>query len=235
MATIGNTGNGDRPGQNAAATSATPAIFSLAACDWKIGQEMTLQQDPVKYAVRLMGWAEHRSILVSAPAVAGKLQPVRERQSFMVTTFSGRNSHTFTAQVLKLVSSPYPYLHLSYPRSVVTAAVRNSVRVNVDLVATLGVERTKGLFAIVLQDVSLGGAAGIIRDQAGMLGESVSLRFRVQVAGEDISMNLRAVIRSVTKDLVSGSYRHGFEFVNLDSRERMTLGAYLHEAAYGRK
>ncbi|TFW05524.1 flagellar brake protein [Oxalobacteraceae bacterium OM1] len=204
-------------------------LVNLSDNDWRIGQTLFLQHDSTRYLVKLIGFAEGKSVLVSSPAVDGKVQLVREGQSFVVRTFAGKRAYAFTSSVQKAVHVPFPYLHLAYPKQVSCTVVRRGARVEVELVAALTMVGAQHTVALMVKDISLGGAAGSARIPAGVPGEAFRLKCKVKVAGEDIYLDLPVVLRSVHPEDGKEQFRHGFEFGVLDVRDKLALGAFLHE------
>lgn len=205
-------------------------IVTLTEGEWQIGQTLFLQQENVRHFVRLIGFNEGKSVLVSAPMADGKYQLIRDGQVFVVRTFSGRKAYAFSAAVVKTVHVPYPYLHLSFPKQVTCAIVRRGARVHVNLVAAVSVPGMAQAAAVILTDISMGGAAGTMKTPVAVPGESLHLKFKVQVTDEDLFLDIPVTLRSVQRDDATGAYRHGFEFGKLDIRDKLCLGAFLHEA-----
>ncbi|WP_334186632.1 flagellar brake protein [Noviherbaspirillum sp.] len=220
---------GKAPG-GAAEPEAKSTIVNLADNEWQIGQTLFLQHDTTRHLVKLIGFTEGKSVLVSAPMADGRYQLVRDGQVFVVRTFSGRKAYAFSSSVLKTVHVPYPYLHLGYPKQVTCAVVRRGARLDVTIVAAVSVIGTDHTAAVVLKDISLGGAAGTMKVLMGVPGEVFRLKFKVRVADEDLFLDIPVTLRSVQRDDGTDSYRHGFEFGKLDVRDKLCLGAFLHEA-----
>lgn len=219
-----------RTSDSPAGPEAKSTIVNLADNEWQIGQTLFLQHDSTRHLVKLIGFVEGKSVLVSAPVSEGKYQLVRDGQVFVVRTFSGRKAYAFSSSVLKTVHVPYPYLHLSYPKQVTCAVVRRGARLDVSIVAAVSVTGANHTAAVVLTDISLGGAAGSMKVLMGVPGEVFRLKFKVRVADEDLFLDIPVILRSVQRDDGTDSYRHGFEFGKLDVRDKLCLGAFLHDA-----
>lgn len=197
--------------------------------NWKIGQTFFLQHEAIRSPVKLIGFLDQKSLLVSAPVLDGKYQLVREGQVFVVRSFAGKRAYAFTSSVIKATHVPYPYLHLSYPKQVECTVVRRGARMDIRVVAAVSIGEGAQTAAIILQDISTGGAAGSMKEAIGVPGEGCRLKFKVRIAEEDIFLDLAAVLRSVQEDEGKPEVRHGFEFVDMGIRDKLVIGAFLHE------
>lgn len=207
-------------------------IVGMDDMRWYVGETLYLQlidNPAVRYIVRLIGFVRNKTVLVSAPAVDGKLEFVRDGQTFIVRAFSGKKAYAFVTSVVKSVHSPHPYLHLSYPKEVRCTVVRKGVRAQVKLIASVSLGNPERVGAAVLSDLSMGGASGNGKQALGQKGEEGLLKFKVHAAGQDEYLVLKTVLRSVTPSENGDGYRHGFEFVDVSIHDRLILSAYVHQ------
>ena len=100
----------------------TEGFMSLEETRLQIGDLVNLQamanDGEQRYSVKLIGMSKGRSVLVSTLLVDGRYLLMKEGQGFVLRAFSGKNAYAFATQILKSMNTPYPYLHLSYPREV---------------------------------------------------------------------------------------------------------------------
>lgn len=208
------------------------AIVRMDEVHWAVGEAMTMQpldNPSVRYAIQLIGFIKNRMLFVSAPAVDGKFELIRDGQTFVVRAFSGKKAYAFTASALKSVHSPHPYLLLSYPREVRCTLVRQSARVSVKLIASVSVGQPERIAAGIITDLSTGGASLIAREPLGAKGEAGRIKFKVHAADADAYLNLQFILRSVAKEDNEEGYRQGLEFVDVPARERLVLSAFVHQ------
>lgn len=207
-------------------------IVRMDEVHWAVGEAMTLQpldKPSVRYAIQLIGFIKNRMLFVSAPAVDGKFELIRDGQTFVVRAFSGKKAYAFTAAALKSVHSPHPYLLLSYPREVRCTLVRQSARVAVKLIASVSLGQPERMAAGTITDLSTGGASLVAREPLGAKGETGRIKFKVNAADADAYLNLQFILRSVAKDDNDEGYRQGLEFVDVPARERLVLSAFVHQ------
>jgi hypothetical protein len=198
---------------------------------WFVGENLYLQlaDNPgLRYTVRLIGFVRNKTVFVTAPAIDGKFEFIRDGQMFIVRAFSGKKAYAFVAAAVKSVHSPHPYLHLSYPKEVRCTVVRRGVRAVVKIIAavSLGLGRTAGA---TLTDLSMGGASGTARQVLGKKGEEGQIKFRVHAVGQDEYLNLKTVLRSIAPSESGNGYQHGFEFLDVAIHERLILSAFVHQ------
>lgn len=215
--------------EQGSAINSRAGISASAPAEWQIGQLVLLQQGSIRYQVRLLGYAEGKSILVSAPMAEGRYQLIRDGQAFVARTFAGKKAYAFTTAVLKTVHAPYPYLHLAFPKQISCAVVRRRARVEVVLVAAVARSAAAQAAAIILADIGMGGVAGSIKERIGMPGESFRLKLKVTVFEENIFLDLPVILRSVQEEREKGSHRHAFEFGATELRDKLALAAFLYE------
>ena len=100
----------------------------------EIGSILQLQfltdESNTRHYVKVIGYLQDRSVLVTTPQVQGKLMMVREGQAIAVRSLSGSNVLAFTTAVISSHVKPYPYLHLVYPKQLQAIAVRKAQRVS---------------------------------------------------------------------------------------------------------
>lgn len=207
-------------------------VMDMDEVRWAVGETLYMQSvenQAVRYTVRLIGYVKGKSVLVTAPTLDGKFEFVRDGAAFVVRAFSGKKAFAFIANALKSVHVPYAYLHLSYPREMRCTVVRKGIRAQVKIIAAVAFESPERSAAATLTDLSTGGASGILREQVGRKGEECAVKFKLHVADVDEFLSLKAVVRSVAPAESGEGFRYGFEFVEVGTRERLILTAYVHK------
>ncbi len=226
-----------RPAPQAARTAvAAPAdqeiVVRMEEVRWHIGETLYLQlteNRKLRYPVPLIGFVKHQTILVGSPTVDGKLEFVREGQVFVVRAFVGKKAYAFSAAAVKSVLTPYPYLHLAWPKQIGCTLVRRDSRAPVQIVAAITLLEPERVTAATLCDLSLSGCSALLKQPLGQPGEQGQVKFRVHAAGNDEYLNLTATLRSVAPAAEGGEFRHGLEFVEVSTRERLILSAFVHQ------
>lgn len=199
-----------------------------------IGDVMQLQSqaegDRVRYAVKLIGYLKGRSVIVTTPSVNGQVLLMREGQGFVVRMFSGKSAYAFTTTTLKVANTPFPHLHLVYPKEVRGLMVRKGARVTVDLIAAV-VGKDGQSRAASLCDLSIGGAMLLSRAELGGKDEPVTVKFRVDVSGVEQYLSIPALIRNVKPEVGAEGgvprFQHGVQFMVAPDNVQIALSAFV--------
>lgn len=199
---------------------------------WQVGETFFLHQQgaSVRYTARFIGYVKNRTVLVTMPIVDDKYVLIRDGQIFVVRAFSGKKAYAFSAFVVKSVHTPHPYLHLSYPKELSCATIRHRARIPVNVIAAVSLDGQEDTVAAVINDMSLGGASASIRHPFGEVGQRGRIKFKINAVGETVYMDITAILRSITPVENGGGCKHGYEFADLSTHDRMVLSAYFHQA-----
>lgn len=214
------------------ANSNKDVIVGMDDVRWYVGETLYLQQidnPTIRYTVRLIGFVKNKTVFVTAPMVDGKLEFVRDGQTFVVRAFSGKKAYAFASTSVKSVHSPHPYLHLSFPKEVRCTVVRRGVRVQVKIIASTWLGDPSRTGAALLNDLSIGGASGVIKQVLGQKGEEGEIIFKVNAAGQDEFLTIKTVLRSVSPSENGDGFKHGFEFLDISIHDRLILSAFVHQ------
>lgn len=202
----------------------------------KIGDALQLQfqsdTDKTRCIVTLIGYLTDESVIVTTPMMDEKVMMVREGQIFVIRLFSGKNAYAFTSTANKVSHTPYPHIHLSYPKEVRVLVVRSSTRAQANIICHASDENGKG-FAGVARDISVGGALIAVREQIGQVGDKLFLALRVHINEIEHMLDLNCIIRSVnvadTKPNETALYLHGLSFEKPGSQDILVLTALLYQ------
>jgi c-di-GMP-binding flagellar brake protein YcgR len=179
-----------------------------------------------RYPVEYIGAIKGKSLLVTLPLVNGKGLWMQNGQTFVFHVVQGMYVYAFTCQVLRPRSSPYPYVHFSYPTRIDARQVRKSYRVRMRLPVSVarGEERSEAL----LLDLSMTGA--LLDAPAGIWQEEDALSIVLPVALEEASsqLNLPATVRNCEEK--GGRAHYGVEFAELPQNEALLLHYYIDHA-----
>ncbi|MBI3285450.1 MAG: flagellar brake protein [Burkholderiales bacterium] len=221
-----------QPDKPAASELNKEALMELDSVRWAVGEIFYLQvhdNTALRYTVRLIGFVKNKSIIVTAPMAEGKGALIRDGQTFIVRAFPGKKAYAFTASALKSVYTPYPYLHLTYPKQVRGTTIRQGSRANVKIIASVTLGHPEQTAAATLGDLSMGGTSGIIKKPLGNKGDTGLIKFKVNAAGTDEYLSLKIVLRSLAPTENGLEYRHGFEFVDVPTQSKLILSAFVHQ------
>lgn len=199
---------------------------------WQVGETFFLHQQGLsaRYTARFIGYIKNRTVLVTMPIVDDKYVLVRDSQIFIVRAFSGKKAYAFSAYVVKSVHSPHPYLHLSYPKELSCATIRHRARIPVSIIASVAMNGQDENVAAIIADMSLGGASANIRHPFGEVGQRGRIKFKINAVGETVFVDLGIILRSIVPSDNGTGCKHGYEFTDLSTHDRLVLSAFFHQA-----
>ena len=203
------------------------------------GERIQLQdpsyKDNDRIFVKLIGYREGKSILVTMPRSDGELVRVAKGQIFIVRLFSVQTVYAFNVTVLEGKVSPYPYMHLSYPEKVESVVIRNAQRVNVGLIVSVQHsdpdKATGESVSAKLTDISTGGAKLSTFEVIGELSEDINVSAKFAVGGVEQYLQILATIRRVDIEEEDGRqvYSYGLEFRFVEEKDRLALHGFVYE------
>lgn len=195
-----------------------------------------------RYYVKVIGYLEDRSLLVTSPQQGGKLKQVREGQPVAARMMAGNQLVGFTVNVLRSCAVPYTYLHLSYPHDLQSVTVRKALRVTLDMTAQAqacngqadDVSLDNEIHKILIRDMSTTGALLVADEPLADTGNCLTVSVQVDVAGEREELTFTAVVRNIKVEQAkekgrSSLFLHGVEFQFSDRRESVLLHAFVYE------
>lgn len=203
----------------------------------QIGDLVSIQpiagESTQRYSIRLIGMSKDRSVLVSTPMVDGHYLLMKEGQGFILRGFSGKNAYAFATQILKSVNTPYPYLHLSYPREVKSLVVRKGSRADVNVICAVtdAADPARGGAGTIV-NISAGGALLASREAFGAVGQTLIVKFKTMINGIEALLELRGVVRAVNVDHGADSalpHRIGIQFVDVAPQDSIPLLAFVYQ------
>ncbi|HHH47875.1 MAG TPA: flagellar brake protein [Gammaproteobacteria bacterium] len=211
-----------------------------------IGDILQLQflgdDSEARYYVKVIGYLEERSLLVTAPQSNGKLLRVRDGQPLAARMMAGTDLVGFTVSVLRSCAVPYPYLHLSYPKDLQSVTVRKSLRVALDMGATVrpcdigseDIAPEVEAHEVVIRDMSTTGALLVADAPLADTGDSLTVSVNIEVAEMVENLNFAVVVRNIKVEPAQergrpSQFLHGVEFQFADRRESVLLHAFVYE------
>ena len=211
-------------------------ITTLEDARLQIGDHVNLQVlndgGDERYTANLIGLFPGQSVLVTTPMVDGKYELMRVGHSYILRVFSGRCAFAFATHILKSLHTPYPYLHLAYPRDVRSLVVRTNDRAKVKLICAItGYDEVQLQEAGTILNISIGGAMVGVKKVFGHKGQKLSIKFKVKVNGVEAFLKLDAIIQSINTHQLKDSNspcQLGLQFVDVPTEDSIPLVAFVY-------
>lgn len=211
-------------------------ITTLEEAHLQIGDHVNLQVlnfgGDERYSANLIGVCHGHSILVTTPMVDGKYELMRIGHAYILRVFSGRSAFAFATHILKSLHTPYPYLHLAYPREVRSLVVRTNDRAKVKLICAItGYDEVQLQEAGTIINISIDGAMVGVKKVFGHKGQKLSIKFKVIVNGVEAFLKLDAIIKSInTHQFKDGDlpFQLGLQFVDVPTEDSIPLLAFVY-------
>jgi len=172
---------------------------NLLALPVRLGDAWQMQSDNKtgqRHYAKLIGYVNQQSLIVIMPS-ADALPACGE--GFLLRGFVGNKIYEFYSKVLQVNSSPYPYLHLSFPKQVTTTQMRRAIRVRTHRPATASGLAGRLKVELLISELSATGAA--LRSAAclGEVGDYLTLNFTLlSESGELPRLIIRLHLPSIT-------------------------------------
>ncbi|MFZ2162414.1 MAG: flagellar brake protein [Sideroxyarcus sp.] len=183
--------------------------------------------------VKLIGYLNKKSVLVTHPMQDEKLLFVKKGESFLVRGFSGTKTYEFTADVINVCLVPYPYLHLSFPAKISTVNMRSALRAKIRLACSVKPKHSEEATPGTIEDMSVSGARIHSRTEFGRVGDEVEVSFRLPIDGEEQLFMVPAIIRnegSVADNVGEEKLvLSGLEFHQPDGYERTLVHNFIYK------
>lgn len=184
-----------------------------------------------RYNVKFIGAIKGKSILVTLPLIDGERVWMQPGQSYVVRGFTGKYAYALIVQVIRARTHPYPYVHFTYPRFVQSRAVRKSLRVKLDLPATITPGDSDKPIPVTMADLSTTGSMMNSPAPIGEIGGTVRLNFPVNIEDIKADLNLSAKIKNISVPKEGEGVSIGIEFENIDQNEKLILHYFTHSIA----
>ena len=177
--------------------------------------------------VRLIGYVEDITLIVSAPSSGQWHTQLIEGDQVAIRVFSGQNAFGFNVRLDKIIRLPFEYLHLSFPRHIVGKVIRSSRRIKTEIAAAIAGNQGPA----IISNLSATGAEVRANSNPGQLGATIRLSFALKIHGVETPMSLQAVIRSLKQDHdgAEGALRCGVEFQGLQPKDVAALQSLVYQ------
>ena len=215
--------------------------FTFYDMNLKAGDRIQLQPPAQlgaeRHIVKLIGYLDRVSVLVTSPMVHGVRLPLLEDENIVARVFSGQNAFGFTCSVKRVCRVPFDYLHLSFPDEIQGAVIRKSPRIKLKIIASIVDPDNEGTAPLsgMIVNISSSGARVDARNPLGKAGQNLRLSFRVNLHNMDLYLTTNAVIRTVLRDDDANTaaqppvVHHGIEFHGLQPNDSMILQSLIYQ------
>ncbi len=214
--------------------------FKFDAMNLKVGDRLQIQPpaqlSPERFLVKLIGYVNNVSLLVTAPMTTHGLRlQLIEGEKLVVRIFSSQNAFGFASTIEKVCKLPFDYLHLSFPAEVQGMVIRKAPRVRTKIIASVnaGAQGTDSASGMI-SNLSANGALLDARRNLAEKGDTLKVSFRVNLHNIDAYLTVNAAVRAVFTDEVVDSsgtalIHHGLEFVNLQPNDSVILQSMIYQ------
>lgn len=195
--------------------------------------QLTLFGDDTRHFVKVIGYLAGQSLLISTPRVKGQAMLLREGQLVTVRLLSGGTVYAFETQILRASLTPYPYLHLVYPKEFESTVVRKAQRTSAHVIAS--VENTHSdqpqPLPAIIADMSTAGAMLESKRALGKAGDNIVINAKLMVGNIERYVSVGALIRNVREKAGDppAVIQHGVEFQLLSTEEQLILHGFVYE------
>lgn len=214
--------------------------FPFDAMNLKVGDRLQVQPpaqlSPERFIVRLIGYVNHTSLLVTAPMASNGLRlQLMEGEKLVVRVFSSQNAFGFASTIEKICKLPFDYLHLSFPSEVQGTVIRKAPRVRTKIIASVAAGKPGAENAsAIISNLSASGALLDARRSLAEKGDAIKLSFRINLHNIDAYLTVNAAVRAIFTDeaLDSGGavlVHHGLEFVDLQPNDSVILQSMIYQ------
>ena len=212
----------------------------LSGIRLKFGEVLQLQLpgEDDRYDVRLIGYLQNRSFIITAPVYNSRLIRFRSGEPVIVRMMVSGVACAFTSNVMKSHSLPYPHVHLEYPVDLVTNSVRNAVRVESRAHGKI-FNRSIGARAkelsCYLADISETGAHLVTQIRVGKSGDEIGLTIKLDTGGMNRMLEVAAILKGrlkVKSDPDAREVHYGVQFCEMSDAQRIELIAYIYSKLF---
>lgn len=224
---------------DAALAGGKEGSFGFADMHLRIGERIQVQLpanvSAERYVVKLIGYLDKVSVLVTAPYDNGLRVPLRENDVLVARIFSAQKAFGFSTSVERVCKIPYDYLHLSFPERVQGSVVRKSPRVKTRIIASISTPEAAGdRRSGMIVNLSADGALVRARQPLGSSGGILALAFRVNLHNVDAYLTVNAVVRSAFGDEGksedgAATFSHGVQFQDLAPNDSVILQSLIYQ------
>lgn len=197
----------------------------------KVGDRMVIEP-PAKLGdqpgvVKLIGWVNDLSVLVTMPDTRPWAGPPIEGDTIGVRAFSGRHAYGFSTVVGKRSVRPFEYLHLEFPRRISMRQIRNAERIATSISAR--VMDADEPVPTVVTNLSATGAEVRVWQPGREVGDKVSLELILDIHKVRTRVVVSGRIRNRHEVPDTGEPAYGVEFDDINAQTSVFLKSYVYQ------
>jgi hypothetical protein len=184
-----------------------------------------------KLPVKLVGWIEDETLLVTHPTAHDQLLFVKDGAVLHVRAGHDKYVCTFDTTVVKAQLQPFPMLMLRYPSQVNVSRVRGTTRIKTAIIASVSQKGCSIRHACTVRDLSLKGLLVNAKEAVAKTGDLIDIYFRVSFDGVRHDFELTGEVRSCGpchETGKAGGWNHGIELDPIADAERRLLQLYIY-------
>jgi c-di-GMP-binding flagellar brake protein YcgR len=217
------------------------SFFTFKDMRLRVGDRIQLQPPAAisseRYIVRLLGYLDSASLMVTAPVFNGIRVPMREHDNVVARVFSSQKAFGFDCTVIRVCKLPYDYLHLSFPDIVQGALVRKSPRIRTKIIVSIAKSETSASserLSGVIVDLSADGAMVKSRQPLAEKSQTILLSFRIYLHNMEAYLTVKAIIRNISTDEENENaealkFHHGVQFLDLQPNDSVILQSLIYQ------
>jgi c-di-GMP-binding flagellar brake protein YcgR len=215
--------------------------FTFLDMKLRIGDRIQLQlpasMGSERHVVKLIGYVENASVLVTPPMLGNMALPVRANDKIVARVFTSQTAFAFDSTIERVCKIPFDYLHLQYPTVVQGAVVRSAPRIKTRIITSIsksnageGEEKLSG----IIVNISAQGALICMRQVLAIHSQPIIVSFRINLHEVATDLNIKAVIRNVQTDESKDDsdpmkYQHGVQFLGMQPTDNMILQSLIYQ------
>lgn len=229
---LGREGPADEHDEGEAQRGFTFEDMRLAVGD-RLQIECTARTGVRRAFVRVVGYVDGISLLVSTPVSGGRRVELVENDPVIVRVFSRQSAFAFRASVLRACRLPFDYVHLSFPTVIQGSVIRKATRVRTQFPVQVSTEAGSAAGEGTMLNLSATGALIHTHAALGEQGSIVRLRFDADLHGVQSELDIAAEIRNVQQAPDAESegveYHYGVDFHALGAEDRMKIKSLVYQ------
>lgn len=215
--------------------------ISFAEMRIRVGDRIQMQL-PSSYGeervfVKVVGFLDHVSLLVTAPEFNANRQTLREKEKVLIRGFSKQTAFAFDSVIKKVNTFPFSYLHLSFPEKIQGSLVRKDPRIKVRIIASIKKQEGDDLeekVSVLISNLSASGAFAHHKNGVFNANQKVQVTFQIKVHGIENVMVMNAIIRNIVKQEDAAMTESlgtglGLQFVDIEQQSFLLLQSLAYQ------
>lgn len=216
--------------------------YSFADMRLRVGDRLQIEPPPTvsteRHMVKVIGWVDNLSLLVTTPMVNGLRVPLRDNDKVVARIFANQNAFAFNTFVKSAVKIPFDHLHLEFPQRIQGAVIRKSPRIKMRMITTATVLSDEGVvadesatrYSAIILNISADGALIQAKEPLSDKNGRLRIAFRINLHDVDAMVTANAIVRSVfAEEGKVGVICHGVQFQEIASNDRLILQSMIYQ------